>query len=109
MPGRERLRLEEAEQRPQLMLDHQRMPRAAAGRAEQDRLSGERKRVEQVEQMLEEPAVAALVDRAGQDQRVGLEIASTAARAVGSRSASRAAEPSEGAKLRRSKTSPSSQ
>ena len=70
-PGRERLRLEEAEERPQLVLDHQRMSRAAAGRAEQHRLSDERQRVEQVEQVLEEPAVAALVDRARKHQRIG--------------------------------------
>ena len=71
--GRQARRLEEAEEGPQLVLDHQAVPVAAAGRCQQHRLAGEIGWPEQVEQMLEEAGVAALVDRARHHERVGAD------------------------------------
>ena len=71
--GRQRRRLEEAEERPELVLDHQGMPVSAAGRGQQHRLADEIGRRDKVEQVLEEPGVAALVDRARDHERVGAD------------------------------------
>ena len=69
--GRQGRRLEEAEERPQVMLDHQSVTVPTAGRGEQHRLACERGGVEKVEEMLEESGIASLVDGARDDQRVG--------------------------------------
>ena len=62
---------EEAEQGPKLVLDDERVTRSAAGRREHDRLVGQRARVDEVEQVLEQARVGALVDRAANDEGVG--------------------------------------
>lgn len=69
--GGQRPRLEEAEERAQLVFDHQRVPVAAAGGSQKDRLVRQSRGVDQVDQVLEKARVAALVDRAAHDQRVG--------------------------------------
>ena len=53
------------------MLDHQRVLVPAPRRRQQDRLSGECGRFEQVEEMLEQAGITALVDRAADDQGIG--------------------------------------
>jgi hypothetical protein len=46
-----------------VMLDHQCMLVAAARGREQDGLSGQRQRIDQIEHVLEEAGIAALIDR----------------------------------------------
>ena len=53
------------------MLDDQRVARPAAGRDEEHRLADKRQGIEQVEEVLEQTAVASLVDGASQDESVG--------------------------------------
>ena len=71
--GRQRSRLEEAEERPELVLDHQGVTVSAAGCGEQHRLADEIGRRDKVEQVLEEPGVAALVNRARDHECVGAD------------------------------------
>ena len=59
------------EQRAHLVVDDQRVARRAAGGGEQDRLGDEQVVVEHVDERLEQPADAGLVDRRGGDDRVG--------------------------------------
>lgn len=79
-----------------LMFDHQRVPVTPARRGQKDRLARQCERIDQVDQVLEKPGIAALVDRAAHHQCVAERITSSAARAGASRSASRRAAPSEG-------------
>ena len=60
---RQRQRLEEAEQRPQLVLDDQRMAIIAAGGEQHHRLAAQGSGIEQIEEVLEQAGVAALVGR----------------------------------------------
>ena len=69
--GRERQRAHVGEQRAQLVVDDQRVARRAAGGREQHRLGDDQVVVEHVDERLEQPADAGLVDRGGGDDRVG--------------------------------------
>ncbi|TPQ46391.1 two-component sensor histidine kinase [Prosthecomicrobium hirschii] len=62
---------EEGEERPERMLDHQGVALAAAGRGNDQRLAGQGGGIDQVEEMLEEARIGALVDRRGHHQRIG--------------------------------------
>lgn len=64
--------LEEAEQRPQLVIDHQRMAFAAAGGGQQDGGVDQRVLVDEVEEMLEQPGVRAAIDRRAHHEDIGL-------------------------------------
>ena len=70
-PGRKRMGAEEGEERPEMMLDHQRMPVGATGRRKDDGAPGEHGRVDEVEEMLEETGIGGLVDGRRNDQHVG--------------------------------------
>ena len=61
------------EQRAHRVLEHQRVPRRAGGRAEERRLAGQRVLVEHVEERLEQAAVGRGEDRRDRDQRVGAD------------------------------------
>ncbi len=67
----QRCGLEKAKQRAQLMFDHQRMPIPAARGQQQDWLACKGGGFQQVDQMLEQSRIAALMDGAGDDQRIG--------------------------------------
>ncbi|KAG1462251.1 hypothetical protein G6F57_013985 [Rhizopus arrhizus] len=64
--------LEEAEERPQRVVDHQRVAFAAASGGQQDGGIDQRVLVDEVEKVLEQPRVGAAVDRRGHHQHVGL-------------------------------------
>src|ERR1700754_4052311 len=68
--GGNRAGLEEAEQRPQLMFDNQRMTKAAAERGQQHRAVLQRARLDQVEHMLEQAGIGALEHRAADDETI---------------------------------------
>jgi hypothetical protein len=68
--GRDRERGEEAEQRAKGVLDDERMARPAAGRGQDDGLAGERLGLDEVEQVLEQARIGALVDGRTDDERV---------------------------------------
>ncbi len=70
--GRHRVGAEEPEERPQLVLDDEGVAVPAAGRRDDHRPVGQRRRVDQVEDVLEQAGIGALVDRARHDQGVGL-------------------------------------
>ena len=69
---RQGARLEEAEERAQLMVDHQRMALAAAGGGQQDGGVDQCVLVDEVEEMLEQPGVRAAIDRRAHHQHIGL-------------------------------------
>ena len=69
--GRRDVRGEEPEQRPKRVLHHQRMAQAAAGGGERHRQADERLRADEVEHVLEQAGIGALVDRRSHDERVG--------------------------------------
>lgn len=64
--------LEEAEERPQLVVDHQCVALAAAGGGQQDGGVDQRILVDEVEEVLEQAGVLAAVDRRGNHQYVCL-------------------------------------
>src|SRR5690606_13390859 len=67
-----RQRLEEREERPQLMLDHQRMPLSTACRRQQHRLADESVLSDEIEEMLEESGERRAVHRAADDQQISV-------------------------------------
>ncbi|KKD57274.1 hypothetical protein VM57_10660 [Stenotrophomonas maltophilia] len=69
---RQGARLEKAEERAQLMVDHQRVALAAAGRGQQDGGVDQCVLVDEVEEMLEQPCVRAAIDRRAHHQHIGL-------------------------------------
>ena len=69
--NRKRQRLEEREQRPELVLENERVALASAGRGQQGRGVDEGVLVDEVEQVLEEAGERGAVDRARHDQHVG--------------------------------------
>lgn len=66
-----RQRLEEPEQRAQLVVDDERVLVVPASRGEQHRRLGQGRLIDQVDEGLEEPGVRAPVDRGGDDEQVG--------------------------------------
>ena len=54
------------------MLDHQSMTRAASGGGEHHGLADQRPRLDQIEDMLEQPGIGALVHGRADNQRIGL-------------------------------------
>src|SRR5471030_1896699 len=62
--------LEETEQRPQLMIEHQCMPLAATGRGQQHGGVDQRIEIDQVEQVLEQAGVRTAINRGGDDQQI---------------------------------------
>ena len=64
-------RLEEPEQRAHLVLHEQRVPVAAAGRGQHDRLVDDRVLPDVVEEQLEQPGVGGAVGRRADDDEVG--------------------------------------
>ena len=61
---------EEAEERPQAVLDHEGVAQAAAGGGQRHRHAGHPGRVDEIEDVLEQPGIAALVDRRPDDQGI---------------------------------------
>jgi hypothetical protein len=69
--GGEHERAHVAEERAQLLVDYQRVPRRSGCRGKKDRLCHEQVVVEDVDERFEEAADAGLVDRGDGDERVG--------------------------------------
>ncbi len=59
--NRQRVRLQETEQRPQLVVDHQRMALAAAGRRQQHRRIHQRFQPDEIDQVLEQPGIGTAI------------------------------------------------
>ncbi|MPN02432.1 hypothetical protein SDC9_149648 [bioreactor metagenome] len=70
-PDGQRERLEEAEQRSQLVVDHQCMAVTAAGGRKQHGHVCQRLVVHKIEQMLEQPRIRSAIHRTGHDEQIG--------------------------------------
>ena len=69
--GGERLRPEEREERPELVLDDERVAVASAGGKQRNRRSKKGRVVDEVDEVLEEAGVGAFVDRRADDEKAG--------------------------------------
>ncbi|WP_281408704.1 hypothetical protein [Methylobacterium sp. WL1] len=70
--SRDLQRAEEAEERPESVLDHQGVARPATCGHDGHRLAGQRGRIDQVEQVLEQAGIGTLVDRRADDEPISL-------------------------------------